>query len=90
MPALPHSQSIFGFSTDATTWLLVVVLLAITGFIILLAAYHITFRRLDSRRECAMTMLKALPHIVKEPEAAQDPQGQHGITSEELAMSIAQ
>ena len=93
MSPLLSSQSVFGFSNNAKKWLLAAVLLAIPGYIILLAAYYITYRRLESKRKWATTMFDALPPMLKEREleAAQDPQGHHhgpGITSEELAVSI--
>ena len=78
----------FGFSNDATTWLLVVLSLATTVNITVLAAYHITYRRLESKCERATTTREVLLPIVKQREAAQDPEGHHGIISEVLAESI--
>ena len=88
MSAPLHFQSIFGFSNDVTTWLLVAVLLATTSFIILLAVHYITYQCLESRRKEATMTLEVLPPIVRERTTTQGLQGHHGITVEDLKASI--
>ena len=82
------SQSTFGFPTNATTFLLVVVSLATAGFPILVSDYYITRRRRRSRCKWAATTHEILLPFVKARAAVQGPQGNYGVTLDEAAKPI--